>query len=153
MNVFALHQHPIAAAKMHCDKHVVKMILETAQLLSTAHRMLDGTLEKRDSVSGKTKTKYNNSDISQLIELFMDHEHNWRPRTREVYETCFKHFLNKGLPETQTYKAMVIRCLNRLQNWAFQEGFINRPRLIPGGNNYVQRSRVFNKIESLCVSC
>ena len=58
MNVFALHQHPIAAAKMHCDKHVVKMILETAQLLSTAHRMLDGTLEKRDSVSGKTKIKY-----------------------------------------------------------------------------------------------
>lgn len=27
---------------MHCDKHVVKMILETAQLLSTTHRILDG---------------------------------------------------------------------------------------------------------------
>ena len=27
---------------MHCDKHVVKMILEYAQLLSTAHRVLDG---------------------------------------------------------------------------------------------------------------
>jgi len=27
---------------MHCDKHCVKMILETAQLLSTAHRELDG---------------------------------------------------------------------------------------------------------------
>jgi hypothetical protein len=27
---------------MHCDKHCVKMILETAQLLSTAHRVLDG---------------------------------------------------------------------------------------------------------------
>ena len=27
---------------MHCDKHVVKMILETAQMLSTAHRVLDG---------------------------------------------------------------------------------------------------------------
>ena len=42
MNIFALHQHPVVAAKQHCDKHVVKMILETAQLLSTAHRMLDG---------------------------------------------------------------------------------------------------------------
>ena len=28
---------------MHCDKHVVKMIVEYAQLLSTAHRVLDGT--------------------------------------------------------------------------------------------------------------
>lgn len=27
---------------MQCDKHVVKMILESAQLLSTAHRILDG---------------------------------------------------------------------------------------------------------------
>ena len=28
---------------MHNDKHVIKMILESAQLLSTAHRVLDGT--------------------------------------------------------------------------------------------------------------
>ena len=27
---------------MQCDRHVVKMILESAQLLSTAHRELDG---------------------------------------------------------------------------------------------------------------
>jgi hypothetical protein len=27
---------------MHCNKHVVKMIVETAQLLSTAHHVLDG---------------------------------------------------------------------------------------------------------------
>ena len=32
----------MTAARYHCDKHVVKMILETAQLLSTAHRVLDG---------------------------------------------------------------------------------------------------------------
>ena len=58
MNIFALHQHPVVAAKQHCDKHVVKMILETAQLLSTAHRMLDGDETRRPSVSGKTETKY-----------------------------------------------------------------------------------------------
>ena len=27
---------------MHCDKHVVKMIIEYSQLMSTAHRVLDG---------------------------------------------------------------------------------------------------------------
>lgn len=42
MNIFALHTDPYKSAQMHCDKHVVKMILETAQLLSTAHRELDG---------------------------------------------------------------------------------------------------------------
>jgi hypothetical protein len=37
MNIFYLDRDPYKAARFHCDKHVVKMILETAQLLSTAH--------------------------------------------------------------------------------------------------------------------
>jgi hypothetical protein len=41
MNIFALDNNPIQAAQWLCDKHVVKMILESAQLLSTAHRVLD----------------------------------------------------------------------------------------------------------------
>lgn len=43
MNIFVLDNSPTIAAKYMCDKHVVKMILESCQLLSTAHRVLDGT--------------------------------------------------------------------------------------------------------------
>jgi len=42
MNIFYLDKDPEIAAQMHCNKHVVKMILESAQMLSTAHRVLDG---------------------------------------------------------------------------------------------------------------
>lgn len=35
MNIFFLHWDPEEAARMLCDKHVVKMVLETAQILST----------------------------------------------------------------------------------------------------------------------
>ena len=42
MNIFYLDRDPVIAAQMMCDKHVVKMILESAQMLSTAHRVLDG---------------------------------------------------------------------------------------------------------------
>ena len=42
MNIFAIDKDPIQSAMWMVDKHVVKMILETAQLLSTAHRILDG---------------------------------------------------------------------------------------------------------------
>ena len=38
MNIFFLHKHPVIAAQMQCNKHVVKMVLETAQMLSTAAR-------------------------------------------------------------------------------------------------------------------
>lgn len=36
MNIFALDQSPYLAARHHCDRHVVKMVLETAQILCTA---------------------------------------------------------------------------------------------------------------------
>ena len=42
MNIFYLSRDPHEAARLQCDRHVVKMILETAQLLSTAHVELDG---------------------------------------------------------------------------------------------------------------
>ena len=41
MNIFVLDKNPSVAASMHCDKHVPKMILETAQMLSTAHHVYD----------------------------------------------------------------------------------------------------------------
>ncbi len=41
MNIFHLDKILKLCAHYHCDKHVVKMILEYAQMLSTAHRMLD----------------------------------------------------------------------------------------------------------------
>jgi hypothetical protein len=41
MNIFVLSLDPREAAEYHCDKHVVKMILETAQLLYCSHWMLD----------------------------------------------------------------------------------------------------------------
>lgn len=37
MNIFILDTDPVQAAQWQCDKHVVKMILESTQLLSTAH--------------------------------------------------------------------------------------------------------------------
>ena len=44
MNIFALDYNPLLAAQYHCDKHVVKMILETAQLLSTAHHIANSEI-------------------------------------------------------------------------------------------------------------
>jgi len=37
MNTFILDYDPSVAAKFHCNKHVVKMILESAQMLCAAH--------------------------------------------------------------------------------------------------------------------
>ncbi len=41
MNIFVLDEDPKLCAQMHCDKHVVKMILEHAQMMCTAHHVTD----------------------------------------------------------------------------------------------------------------
>ena len=42
MNIFYVDQDPVKAAQMMCDKHIIKMILESAQMLCSAKRKLDG---------------------------------------------------------------------------------------------------------------
>ena len=68
MNIFYLHLDPVESAKLHCDKHVVKMIIEYAQMLSTAHRMLDGK-EYIDASSGRRikRWKHPNSNMDGVL--------------------------------------------------------------------------------------
>ena len=54
MNIFYLDNDPKVCAQMHNDKHCIKMILEYCQLLSTAHRIIDG-----EQYTGKTATGRN----------------------------------------------------------------------------------------------
>ena len=42
MNILYLDECPVRAAQYQHNKHVIKMTLESAQLLSTAHVVLDG---------------------------------------------------------------------------------------------------------------
>lgn len=49
MNIFFLAKNARECAKYHCNKHVVKMILEYAQILCTTHRVIDGTLIQNKS--------------------------------------------------------------------------------------------------------
>jgi hypothetical protein len=58
MNIFYLHHDVVKCAEMHNDKHTVKMILEYAQLLSTAHRVLDGDIVIGKSKTGRKQTRY-----------------------------------------------------------------------------------------------
>ena len=53
MNIFYLDRDPKTCAEMHCDKHVVKMIIEYAQLMSTAHRILDGDPYVSQTLGGR----------------------------------------------------------------------------------------------------
>ena len=58
MNIFAVNEDPRMAALELPDKLIPKMIVESAQMLSTAHRVLDG--DERADILGLYKKAYEN---------------------------------------------------------------------------------------------
>ena len=89
MNIFYLHHNPTIAAQYHVDKHCVKMILETCQLLSTAHRILDGTETAGLSLSGRKKKVWkleDDRDEKLYSATHMNHPSAvWARHNRENY--------------------------------------------------------------------
>lgn len=73
MNIFYLHPDPQTCAEYHANKHCVKMITEHAQLLCTAHRVLDGTVvvEQR-YVLGSFPARYRNVKRWKHKDSFLD---------------------------------------------------------------------------------
>ena len=67
MNLFYLHEEPQVSATLHCDKHVVKMIIEYAQMLSTAHRMLDGDPYVSQTLGGRRRYKDGDLTLTEKI--------------------------------------------------------------------------------------
>lgn len=84
MNIFVTSQCPVQSAKDHCSVHAVKMVVELAQLLSTAHFELDGHI-----VGYKPTHKNHPSAI-------------WVRQCSGNYQWAYNHF--KALCEEYTFR-------------------------------------------------
>jgi putative FmdB family regulatory protein len=89
MNIFVLDLDPVAAAQYHLDVHVVKMILELGQMLSTAHRILDNIPPEQDILY--KKTHFNHPCAK------------WVRENSANYFWAFDHFLALGEEYTFRY--------------------------------------------------
>ena len=108
MNLFVLDKDPIKAAQLQCDKHVVKMIVESGQMLSTAHRMLDGEMTRAPSKSGKTMSKHwvhPDEAYNKVLykAVHMNHPCTvWTMQSRANYVWHYCHFI--GLCDEYSYR-------------------------------------------------
>jgi hypothetical protein len=101
MNIFYLDRDPEIAAQMMCDKHVVKMILESAQMLSTAHRVLDGDEYANEMGLYKLAHKNHPSTI-------------WVRTSSENYRWLFNHY--DALMQEYTYRYDKTHATSRLRD-------------------------------------
>jgi hypothetical protein len=95
MNIFYLHDDPVECAKQHCDKHVVKMVIEYAQLLSTAHRCLDGQLFYGRTTNGRKIARYYHPDTVMNRALYkashINHPSNvWVRKSKHNYNWLYE---------------------------------------------------------------
>ena len=98
MNIFYIDKDPVKAARMQCDKHVVKMALESAQILCTAHRVLDGKpyAQQNLGLGGRRTTHYRLDDTRENILYktnFINHPCNvWCRESKQNYDWLYEHF-------------------------------------------------------------
>ena len=107
MNIFYVDVCPVVAAQSLVDRHVVKMILESAQLLSTAHRVLDGN--KIETIKNNRKyTSFKMEDMYlDTILLQATHVNHpsaiWCRESGYNYDWLYNHFVSLMVEYTKRY--------------------------------------------------
>ena len=82
MNIFYLHKDPREAAKLQYNKHVVKMILESAQMLCTAHHCYGNKWQKEN-------VPYKQAHLNHPSTI-------WARRSKATYMWLYKHMMGLG---------------------------------------------------------
>ena len=107
MNIFYLHRDPKKAARYQYNKHVVKMILESAQMLCTAHHHYAEQCGYDDSYIPYKKAHYNHPSTI------------WTRQNSRNYYWLFHHMLELGNEYTKRYgkkHLSITKCFEALQN-------------------------------------
>ena len=107
MNIFYLHKDPVQAANIQYNKHVVKMILESAQMLSTTHHHYAETLGYDATYIPYKKAHYNHPSSI------------WARENSRQYYWLFNHMLALGNEYTKRYGKIhlsIQKCFASLQN-------------------------------------
>ena len=120
MNIFYLHRDPVKAARYQYNKHVVKMILESAQMLCTAHHHYD-----KDTDVPYKKAHYNHPSTK------------WVRQSDEHYDWLYSHMLELGNEYTKRYgkeHLSITKCKWILWERPYgipSDGFIQPPQAMP----------------------
>lgn len=106
MNIFVLEYNPKKAAQMQCDKHVVKMPLETAQLLCSAFEQ---------GVAPYKRTHYNHPCAIWA----RTSKENFLWLVRHGIAICDEYTFRYG--KTHKSKAVILWCLKHINKIKFPQ--------------------------------
>lgn len=122
MNIFYLHNDPKVCAEMHVSKHVTKMCIEYCQLMSTAHRILDGTPYTDLTTNGRRIQRWRMNDPVAEQTLYKASHANhpsavWTRQSSTNYYWLFNLWSN--LMKEYTYRYGKSHASERLHNYLY----------------------------------
>jgi hypothetical protein len=116
LNIFYLDPDPEKCAQMHNNKHTIKMIIEYCQLMSTAHRVLDGE-EYIDASSGRRIKRWRLDDERESQLMKASHINHpsaiWCRENQANYMWLYRMWLH--LLEEYTFRYGKIHACARLK--------------------------------------
>ena len=121
MNIFYLHKNPEKAARYQYNKHVVKMILESAQMLCTAHHCIMG-----EDANVPYKVAHRNHPSTK-----------WARQSGENYTWLYRHMMELGKEYERRYgkkHLSIIKCedpLSILPGGILETGLTEMPQCMP----------------------
>ena len=121
MNIFYLDKCPVKAAQYQYNKHVVKMVLESAQMLCTAHHLIMG----------------DDADVPYKIAHPKHPSTKWVTYSASNYAWLYQHMLALGDEYTKRYGKVhltITKCkdkLAKLPGGIFNVGFSEPPQAMP----------------------
>ena len=124
MNIFYLDKCPVKAAKYQYNKHVVKMILESAQMLCAAHHVLDNRTRDLSGIPYRVTHINHPSTI-------------WTRLDRYNYMWLYDHMIALGDEYTRRYgkkHLSITKCwwpLSRTPSGIPEKGFTQPPQAMP----------------------
>ena len=121
MNIFYLSKDVEECVRFHNDKHCIKMILEYAQLMSTAHRLLDGTQIDAKTKTGRKTTRFVLPDDREVHLYKASHANHpsavWTRQSSTNYYWLFNLWSN--LMKEYTYRYGKSHASERLHNYLY----------------------------------
>lgn len=121
MNVFFLDKDEELCAQYHNDKHSSKMCVEYAQLLSTAHRVLDGEMWQGKTQNGRNIKRWFLYDPDMNSNLYLACHVNhpsaiWTRESRDNYMWLYRMWVALGKEYTHRY-SRVHESLRKLEDY------------------------------------
>ena len=143
MNIFVLDENPVYSSRMMCDKHIPKMVIESAQMMGSALRRHGAVDDEMPLTEKGTPYKggYHNHPCSV-----------WTQQTRTNFQWLYHHALGLCYEFTKRY-GKVHSSLPKIQQMWELRHLIPEGELTPfarafNGNDHLKNENEYSAVEA-----